>query len=46
MAYKVKIYQLKENKQMSVKTFINLVSACLYEKRFGPYILATMVAGL
>lgn len=31
---------------MKVKTFINLISAVLYEHRFGPYFVSPIVAGL
>lgn len=31
---------------MKVKTFVNMISATLYEKRFGPYFVSPIVAGL
>jgi len=33
MEYKLNLYNLRENRKMKVKTFINLLSHSLYEKR-------------
>ncbi|KAL4450825.1 hypothetical protein ABPG74_011667 [Tetrahymena malaccensis] len=44
--YKVNLYRLRENKDIKVNTFVNLISATLYEKRWGPYFVQPIVAGL
>merc|ERR1712048_88095 len=40
------IYEQKENRQMSVKVFENMLSNMLYEHRFGPFFVSTIIAGL
>merc|ERR1712218_227216 len=39
-------YELKESRQMKPKTFANMVSNMLYERRFGPFFVEPIVAGL
>lgn len=46
MREKVSLYQLRENRNMKASTFASLVSTSLYEKRFGPYFVGTVVAGI
>ena len=46
MDFKVNLYRLRENRNIKVKTFINLISAALYEKRWGPYFIQPIVVGL
>ena len=40
------MYELKETRQMKPKTFANMVSNMLYERRFGPFFVEPIVAGL
>ena len=40
------MYELREARKMRPETFASLVSAMLYEKRFGPYYAEPVVAGL
>jgi len=40
------MYKLREERDMRVETFANMVSAMLYEKRFGPYFCEPVIAGL
>lgn len=40
------MYKLREDRDMRVATFANMVSALLYEKRFGPYYCEPIIAGL
>merc|ERR1719278_1933365 len=40
------MYELKETRQMRPKTFANMVSNMLYERRFGPFFVEPIVAGL
>ncbi|CAB40016.1 putative proteasome subunit beta type-3 [Schizosaccharomyces pombe] len=44
--YKVNLYKFREERQIQPKTFANLVSSTLYEKRFGPYFSFPVVAGV
>jgi 20S proteasome subunit beta 3 len=44
--YKVNMYRLREERNIAPRTFANLVSSSLYEKRFGPYFVSPVVAGL
>jgi len=44
--YKVNLYRLREERAIAPRTFANLVSSSLYEKRFGPYFVSPVVAGL
>lgn len=44
--YKVNLYRLREERQISPQTLANLVSSSLYEKRFGPYFVSPVVAGI
>ncbi|KAL6940360.1 proteasome core particle subunit beta 3 [Hanseniaspora vineae] len=44
--YKHNMYKLKEDRLIEPRTFSNLISSTLYEKRFGPYFSTPVVAGL
>lgn len=44
--YKVNMYRLREERDISPKTFSNLVSSSLYERRFGPWFVSPVVAGI
>ena len=44
--YKVNMYRLREERNISPSTMANLVSSSLYEKRFGPYFVSPVVAGI
>ncbi|KAB5568576.1 hypothetical protein DKX38_002369 [Salix brachista] len=46
LVFRHKLYQLREERDMKPETFANLVSAVLYEKRFGPYFCQPVIAGL
>ncbi|KAI8873039.1 N-terminal nucleophile aminohydrolase [Ramicandelaber brevisporus] len=43
---KVTEYAMEENRTIEPKTFAHVVSATLYEKRFGPYFIEPVIAGL
>jgi len=45
-AFRHNLYHLREDREMKPETFANMVSALLYEKRFGPYFCEPVVAGL
>ena len=40
------LYKLKENRDMAPDTFLAMISSELYSKRFGPYFVEPIVAGL
>jgi 20S proteasome subunit beta 3 len=44
--YKVNMYRLREERQISPQTMANLVSSSLYERRFGPYFVSPVIAGI
>lgn len=46
LQFRHKMYQLREERNMRPETFASLVSAILYEKRFGPYFCEPIIAGL
>jgi len=41
-----KLYVLKEGRNMSPKVFANFISNMLYSRRFGPYFVSPVIAGL
>ncbi|KAI8854424.1 proteasome beta 3 subunit-like protein [Chytridium lagenaria] len=43
---KVNLYNLKEEREISPRTFASVVSSTLYERRFGPYFSEPVIAGL
>lgn len=44
--YKVNMYRLREERDIAPQTFANLVSSSLYERRFGPWFVSPVVAGI
>ncbi|KAH9404050.1 Proteasome subunit beta type-3 [Tyrophagus putrescentiae] len=46
LKFRVNMYELRENRRISPKTFGSLVSNMLYERRFGPYFIEPVIAGL
>lgn len=44
--YKVNMYRLREERDIEPETMANLVSSSLYEKRFGPYFVSPVIAGI
>ncbi|KAG6435927.1 hypothetical protein SASPL_100808 [Salvia splendens] len=46
LVFRHKLYHLREERDMKPETFSSLVSAVLYEKRFGPYFCQPVIAGL
>jgi 20S proteasome subunit beta 3 len=44
--YKVNMYRLREERNISPRTMANLVSSSLYERRFGPFFVSPVVAGI
>lgn len=46
LRFRKNLYEQRENRQMSSKVFENMLSNMLYEHRFGPFFVSTIVAGL
>ena len=46
LKFRMNLYELREERTMPPKVFSNLLSSILYEKRFGPYFVEPIVAGL
>ena len=46
LRFRMNMYELREEREMTPKTFTNLLSNLLYEKRFGPYFAEPVIAGL
>uniref|UniRef100_A0A6U6IRL2 Proteasome subunit beta n=1 Tax=Odontella aurita TaxID=265563 RepID=A0A6U6IRL2_9STRA len=46
LRFRQNLYELREERQMSPRVMSNLLSNLLYEKRFGPYFIEPVVAGL
>lgn len=44
--YKVNMYRLREERSIEPQTLANLVSSTLYERRFGPYFVSPVIAGI
>ncbi len=46
LRFRVNMYRMKEEREITPETFTHLLSSTLYEKRFGPYFIEPVVAGL
>ncbi|XP_065210800.1 proteasome subunit beta type-3 [Planococcus citri] len=46
LKFRQNLYELKEGRRMSPKAFTAMLSNLLYERRFGPYFIEPVVAGL
>ncbi|KDQ31168.1 hypothetical protein PLEOSDRAFT_1036095 [Pleurotus ostreatus PC15] len=44
--FRVNMYTIKEEREIQPETFAHLVSSTLYERRFGPYFIEPVIAGL
>jgi 20S proteasome subunit beta 3 len=44
--HKCNMYKLREGEELNVSMFASMVGSSLYEKRFGPYFVTPIVAGL
>ncbi|SAM01552.1 hypothetical protein [Absidia glauca] len=44
--FKVNMYKMREEREIEPKTLAHVVSSTLYERRFGPYFVEPVVAGL
>jgi len=46
LRFRLNMYTIKEEREIEPETFAHLVSSTLYEKRFGPYFIEPVIAGL
>jgi 20S proteasome subunit beta 3 len=46
LRFRLNLYELRENRRVQPETFASMVSNLLYERRFGPYFVEPVVAGL
>lgn len=46
LKFRLNLYELRENRRIKPKTFLSMVSNLLYERRFGPYFVEPVIAGL
>jgi 20S proteasome subunit beta 3 len=46
LQFRLNLYELRENRRIKPKTFSAMVSNLLYERRFGPYFVEPVIAGL
>ncbi len=46
LRYKVNMYRLREERSPAPQTLASLVSSSLYERRFGPFFISPVVAGI
>ncbi|KAG1174717.1 hypothetical protein G6F70_004620 [Rhizopus microsporus] len=44
--FKTNMYKMREERDVEPKTFAHMVSSTLYERRFGPYFVEPVIAGL
>ncbi|SPO20184.1 probable PUP3 - 20S proteasome subunit beta3 [Ustilago trichophora] len=44
--YRVNMYKMKEERDIEPEVFAHLVSSTLYERRFGPYFIEPVIAGI
>jgi len=44
--FKVNMYKMNEEREIEPRTFSNLVASTLYERRFSPYFVEPIIAGL
>ncbi|KAF7731674.1 proteasome core particle subunit beta 3 [Apophysomyces ossiformis] len=44
--FKVNMYKMREERDIEPKTLAHVVSSTLYERRFGPYFVEPVIAGL
>jgi 20S proteasome subunit beta 3 len=46
LQYRIELYNLQEERNMTPKVLSHLLSFLLYEKRFGPYYMEPIIAGI
>ena len=46
LRFRLNLYELRENRRVRPQTLASVVSNVLYEKRFGPYFVEPVIAGI
>lgn len=46
LRFRINMYELRENRHIKPKTLSSLISSFLYERRFGPYFIEPVIAGI
>ena len=46
LQYRLNLLQLRESRMLNPRSFMFMVSSLLYERRFGPYFVEPVIAGL
>lgn len=46
LRFRINMYTLREERDIRPQAFMNLLSSMLYERRFGPYFVEPVIAGL
>jgi len=46
LRFRTNMYELRENRKMKPRTLSALISSFLYERRFGPYFIEPVIAGI
>ena len=46
LKFRVNLYEMKEGRKVTPTVFLSILSNLLYERRFGPYFIEPVVAGL
>jgi len=46
LKFHINLYELRENRKIKPQTLLSVVSNLLYERRFGPYFIEPVIAGL
>lgn len=46
LRFRINMYELRENRHIRPKTFSSMITSFLYEKRFGPYFIEPVIAGI
>lgn len=46
LKFRVNLYELREHRRIKPKTLMSVVSNLLYERRFGPYFVEPVIAGI
>jgi 20S proteasome subunit beta 3 len=46
LRFRVNLYELRENRRIKPQTMLSVISNLLYERRFGPYFIEPVIAGI
>ncbi|XP_041350498.1 proteasome subunit beta type-3-like [Gigantopelta aegis] len=46
LKFRLNLYELRENRRIKPQTFMSMISNLLYERRFGPFFIEPVIAGL